>query len=612
MRYCFLALSAAAFLLLGAACAATIGTATIRAPAVVISNNTGSLTTINVTVANGNGNVSIAGPTEIGSSTKQSAYTAAEYAANYLNLNFQSYNFTYTIVDSSDNVSGPSAGAAMTMLAVSAMSHKQLRHDFTMTGTISGDGSIGEVGGVFDKVGAAANAGMKFVLVPAVPNGSEEDMLYLITQTGFGIPLVQVSNITAAARYAFNSRINATPNETSHNFYTNYSTAKLPVATLSCSNGCNTTVFGLLVNTTFELTGQQISDLGANQKFRGIAAQFGEILNESKSVAQHNYLYTGADLAFLDYVNAFYFNSYETNISNGMQVLQDTQKYCSSLEEPQMTSSNYEYILGAELRRAWANYTINTIISGYNQTAGGIDTDEVLDSMYGAAQANGWCTAAGTIYSLEQSNTAGEPVKPSLALEAVALSKIDRAQEYGPNIYYSTAETAYNQGDYPLAILAADYSYALSNTGTLSANTPNKGIIDAANTLIANATYGVWATEFAKESLFYINESELAANSTLAQTYATQAYSSASLARQMSEDMHIIYMNLTPSSTTSVVSPNALLSSVDSLKGMIETLLAVMVFIAFLLAIIAVMLALLLRKACAGTRSRTEGRRKGR
>ncbi len=48
----------------------------------------------------------------------------------------------------------------MTLLAISALSHKQLRQDFTMTGTGGCGERPGEVGGVYDKVGAAANAGV--------------------------------------------------------------------------------------------------------------------------------------------------------------------------------------------------------------------------------------------------------------------------------------------------------------------------------------------------------------------------------------------------------------------------------------------------------------------
>ena len=142
-----------------------IGSASIRAPAVIITNNTGSLTNISVVVTSGNGFVNVTGPRIVGASTLESAYTAAMYASNYTDHNFSHYNFTYSILNAGDNVSGPSAGAAMTILAISAITNKQIRNDFTMTGAISPNGSIGEIGGVYDKAGAAKNNAMQFILV---------------------------------------------------------------------------------------------------------------------------------------------------------------------------------------------------------------------------------------------------------------------------------------------------------------------------------------------------------------------------------------------------------------------------------------------------------------
>jgi predicted S18 family serine protease len=596
MRYCFLVTSVLALLLLNVAGAIPmIGIASIRAPAVIVTNNTGAMTTINLTVTNGNGIVSVVGPTEVGNSTVQSAYTAARYATNYLGFNFKSYNFTYSISDASENVSGPSAGAAMTMLAISALSHKQLRQDFTMTGTISSDGSIGEVGGVYDKVSAASTAGIKLILVPSMPAGSQEDALYLLAQANFGIPLVQVSNISGAAHYAFNKSISGIANGTSYNFYTNYSVNELPDATLACSNHCNTSEFGQLVNSTLNFTSEQIMNLSADPSFSGIAAQLGSVLNESKAVVQHNYLYTGADLAFLDYINAFYFSNHETNISSGLQVLLSTQRYCSSLVQPSMTSSNYEYVLSAELRRSWANYTINTTIAEYNQTS--IDTDGVLGSIYSAAQADGWCRAAGTIYASQQAGNASEYVQPSQALGAVALSRINRAKAYGLGMYFDSAQLAYNQGNYPLAIIDADYAYVLSGASAGTGNMTNSEITGAAGSLLtANATYGVWATEFAKEALFYINESRLTSNSTLAHTFALQAYSSAALAQSIGSDTLLIYRNLVPSVTAQSVNINAVLSSISTLDSMLLVLLVLLVLVVMLIAINVVLVALLLKK----------------
>ncbi|MGI0135059.1 MAG: S16 family serine protease, partial [Candidatus Micrarchaeaceae archaeon] len=253
--------------------AAIVGTASIVAPAVVTGSGAGSLTQINLTVTNGTGNVTITGVQSVGNDTVQSAITAAVYASQYTGSNFDSYDFNYTINTGSSNVTGPSAGAAMTLLAVSALSHQQFRPNFTITGTISPSGAIGEVGGVYDKVEASSQNGYKFVLVPAVSGSNPEDMLYALIQADFGLPLVQVTNITQAARFAFNPTANYTASRTTYNPYVDYQTGSLAAATLQCSNSCNTTAFGSLVAQTFNFTKSEISQLASIPRFSNISSQ---------------------------------------------------------------------------------------------------------------------------------------------------------------------------------------------------------------------------------------------------------------------------------------------------------------------------------------------------
>jgi hypothetical protein len=63
-------------------------------------------------------------------------------------------------------VDGPSAGALMTLLAISAVGGKPLREDLTLTGTIDKDGNVGAIGGIPEKAQAAKEAGKSLFLVP--------------------------------------------------------------------------------------------------------------------------------------------------------------------------------------------------------------------------------------------------------------------------------------------------------------------------------------------------------------------------------------------------------------------------------------------------------------
>ena len=62
---------------------------------------------------------------------------------------------------------GPSAGVAMFMALTSLMTGRTIRHDTAMTGEISLRGLVLPVGGIKEKVTAAARAGIKRVMLPA-------------------------------------------------------------------------------------------------------------------------------------------------------------------------------------------------------------------------------------------------------------------------------------------------------------------------------------------------------------------------------------------------------------------------------------------------------------
>jgi len=101
--------------------------------------------------------------------TQQSIQVAREVAINYTGLNPRRTDLMYNI-DTPSNVSlvgGPSAGAAMTIATIAALKHEAPRSDAAITGSISPDGSIGQVGGVYEKAKAAKARGISLLLVPS-------------------------------------------------------------------------------------------------------------------------------------------------------------------------------------------------------------------------------------------------------------------------------------------------------------------------------------------------------------------------------------------------------------------------------------------------------------
>jgi uncharacterized protein len=98
--------------------------------------------------------------------TQISTRFAKEIACNHYNLNCDNYDFIYTIRSGSNIIGGPSAGAAIAALTTIAVKKLPYDQNIAITGTINSGGIIGSVGGVQEKISAAAQAGIKKVIVP--------------------------------------------------------------------------------------------------------------------------------------------------------------------------------------------------------------------------------------------------------------------------------------------------------------------------------------------------------------------------------------------------------------------------------------------------------------
>jgi uncharacterized protein len=107
--------------------------------------------------------------------TQASLRFAQQIACRQLEIDCSRYDFLFTIRALPGIVGGPSAGGAATLLTASLLLNKTVPDDFAMTGTINSGGLVGPVGGLKQKIEAAAGNGIKTAFIPKGTKDVKED-----------------------------------------------------------------------------------------------------------------------------------------------------------------------------------------------------------------------------------------------------------------------------------------------------------------------------------------------------------------------------------------------------------------------------------------------------
>ncbi|GAB4262275.1 Lon family ATP-dependent protease [Thermincola ferriacetica] len=109
-----------------------------------------------------------------GSMAKDSVFNAASVIRKITGEDISNYDIHVNVVGGG-KIDGPSAGIAILTAIISAIQNKPIRQDVALTGEISIQGKVKAVGGVFEKIYGAKQAGMKYVIVP---KENEKDVPY--------------------------------------------------------------------------------------------------------------------------------------------------------------------------------------------------------------------------------------------------------------------------------------------------------------------------------------------------------------------------------------------------------------------------------------------------
>jgi ATP-dependent Lon protease len=97
---------------------------------------------------------------------KDSVFNAASVLRRIAAIDVSNYDLHVNVIGGG-LIDGPSAGLAVLMAMMSAIQRRPLRQDVAMTGEVSIQGKVRQVGGIPEKLYGARHAGMRKVIIPA-------------------------------------------------------------------------------------------------------------------------------------------------------------------------------------------------------------------------------------------------------------------------------------------------------------------------------------------------------------------------------------------------------------------------------------------------------------
>ncbi len=359
--------------MLALAVPAATALSSMRVPAVDASGN-GVLTNVSVDVKPGTGKVFVDVFPFFTVETQQSSRSAASAAAELAKTDRTSHDFFYEIHANAELVDGPSGGLPLALLTYAELSGSKMRRDLAATGTIGADGSVGKVGGVFEKAVASGKNGVKVFLVPIGQATQDGVDLTTYAPAKWGLQVIEVRNLAEAAQLAFTPEGSALE----------VPTRVLPdLSVEKVAPSASTEPFRLI---TEKVVGRTEAAVGKLEKNGALYKVGKSQANASRYLLTQGYYYSAANTAFLTKISAesaLLLNSSDDELKARLEA---AIRRANGMTGPAMTTANFEWAIGSQLRKYWA-------IDRLNETRDELATAPKLSTIQGIVIAENWLDA---------------------------------------------------------------------------------------------------------------------------------------------------------------------------------------------------------------------------
>lgn len=498
---------------------AKTGTASIKLAAVT-SEGEGSLSDLEVDISEGKGRILITTEPLIGVNTQNSERIAVAVAEQLTKTNLSDRDVIFTIYSDANIVDGPSAGAAMAVAAISAITNKSIRKDVLITGTIDEEGIIGPVGMVSRKAKAVADYGAKLFLIPKGQRMQTEYVRSVSTPApGYYIESVKPVKIDlveyAKEKWGLEVREVGNIKEATSimlSEFTSESVLEKNVTMsvlLNMSVGKSEGVLKLLADNAISRAWQTLGSVNDSE--------LNNSLKEAARLRDTGYLYSAANIAFLTAVKA------KSSYYNFSQAKEEIEEKLDGIRTSIRETNTSKYfqddlqtLAAAQQRYVWAIVSYEEIVraSGVEgEGAGAVGAGEVgasedLSSLIAASE---WLSASGDIFqNLKNSGNEIERERFEANAEKLigeAKTAIENTQAVGGDTRdairsYDFAVRAQEMG-LPLAAAynamdAVTYASANANAGSLYS------LMSRAEQIQKERVNSPWAINYMKHSKYLV------------------------------------------------------------------------------------------------------------
>lgn len=459
--------------------------------AAVSDGGYGTVMNMTIRVAPGNGSVFVGIPPYSGTDLQRSIVHAVDYAdvgTCDVFVDFNRYPGT-------SYVDGPSAGAAIASFSYILANDLPVVHKPIITGAVSNSGSVLPVGGIYEKALISTTVGVETFLVPKT-NLYDYIMLKKVEER-YGLKILVVNSVEETVDYITGSKIPDAPD---------YPDFESPAQNISPYYSARLDEFVPVAADIIDFENYTIKQLREDDAEDWLLDYFEASIDENNRLLSLGYVYTAANNAFIGYIDlstiVFVYSGEPTH----QEKYQEISECLSEIERPAVTSDNFEWVIGSDLRKAWADEKLNsTEISDEHLI------EEEYSYFHEIMYADAWCRASKGLAEVGM-DFGGKAVNEA-GWKEIAENYINTANitKHNPDTQrrFDIAQSLFEEGKYGAAIFDSVYVASMDLSELeLSEMEDDDDVETAVNEMLLVETSSLWSNIYKSQAVYLIEKEQ--------------------------------------------------------------------------------------------------------